>query len=137
MGEFPKSGMILVDGSFDPLHHGHIDYFKEAYDLSRPVGCLVAPDSYTANKHKVLLKIDSRLKVLDSIRYLDYIFYGQIDTKDALGLIKPRFFYKGFDWHDKLPLSISNTCKEINCQIIFGKKNLESSTNILREYEKQ
>jgi len=37
--------VVMVDGSFDPLHDGHIAYFAEAAALGMPVLCNIAPDS--------------------------------------------------------------------------------------------
>ncbi|MFZ9804353.1 MAG: adenylyltransferase/cytidyltransferase family protein, partial [Ilumatobacteraceae bacterium] len=34
--------VTMVDGSFDPLHDGHIAYFSEAKKLGNPVLCNIA-----------------------------------------------------------------------------------------------
>ncbi|NDI10852.1 MAG: hypothetical protein EBY74_07690, partial [Actinobacteria bacterium] len=33
--------VVMVDGSFDPLHDGHIEYFRQAAGLGLPVLCNV------------------------------------------------------------------------------------------------
>ena len=50
-GKFPfaPGSFVLVDGSFDPLHSGHIKYFEEARNLfSLPIVCLIANDGYVS-----------------------------------------------------------------------------------------
>ena len=55
--KFPDllNGWVLVDGAFDPIHEGHIDYFQQSKKFGLPVACLLAPDTYTENKHQVLV----------------------------------------------------------------------------------
>ena len=58
----------MVDGAFDPLHTGHIEYFKAASVLDAPLLCNVASDRYVANKHPPLLPEAQRAEVIDAIR---------------------------------------------------------------------
>ena len=42
-----RGRVAMVDGAFDPLHRGHIEYFRAAAErLSAPLLCNVASDSY-------------------------------------------------------------------------------------------
>ncbi|NBX51841.1 hypothetical protein EBT25_18345, partial [bacterium] len=34
-----ENQLTMVDGSFDPLHEGHIEYFRLASELGFPVIC--------------------------------------------------------------------------------------------------
>lgn len=123
----------LVDGSFDPLHHGHIKYFQDAALLGLPVACLIAPDSYTLKKHRILLAAENRAKVISQIRIIDDVYFGEIDTVAAIKFIKPRYFFKGGDWNSNLPESIVNACIEIGCEVRFGPNPIESSSLMLRK----
>lgn len=124
-------GWTLVDGSFDPVHHGHIKYFNEALLLGNRVGCLLAPDSYTQTKHKVLLRSDYRAIVLASLKQIDMVFYGEIETSSAIELLRPNIFFKGGDWQNRLSGEILDACKKVNCQIIIGSPPIESSSKLL------
>ena len=31
-------GKVMVFGTFDPLHKGHLDYFKQALSIERKIG---------------------------------------------------------------------------------------------------
>ena len=65
--------VAMVDGAFDPLHHGHIAYFKAARELGAPVLCNLASDRYVRTKHRPLLTETQRATVIDAIRYIDYV----------------------------------------------------------------
>lgn len=129
------SVFTLVDGSFDPLHHGHINYFEEALSIGFPVSCLVAPDTYTAKKHRILLEAKHRSIVLNSLRQIDIVFTGNLSTESAVKLLRPKIFFKGGDWRDKLPKSIIEACFEVECEIIFGSKPIESSSSLLGKWD--
>ncbi len=45
----------MVDGGFDPLHGGHIAYFRAARELGRPLLCNLSGDDYVRAKHEPLL----------------------------------------------------------------------------------
>ena len=43
--------VAMVDGAFDPLHKGHIEYFRAAVDaVDVPLLCNVASDRYGPNQ---------------------------------------------------------------------------------------
>lgn len=126
-------GCTLVDGSFDPLHNGHIEYFESARNLGLPVVCLLAPDSYTSTKHPILLESSLRSKVLHSLRQIDHVIWGDIPTANAISRIEPKIFFKGGDWKDKLPEDIIVACEQVDCKIQLGAMPIESSSGLLRK----
>jgi len=51
-----RTQVAMVDGAFDPLHRGHIEYFRAAAaQLDVPLLCNVASDRYVRTKHPPLL----------------------------------------------------------------------------------
>ena len=50
----------MVDGAFDPLHHGHVEYFARAEKSAGRCCATSRPDSYTAVKHPPLLPAQQR-----------------------------------------------------------------------------
>src|SRR5207244_10086898 len=56
--ELPRlAGTVsMVDGGFDPLHAGHVAYFREAAALGDPVLCNLATDEWVARKPPPLLR---------------------------------------------------------------------------------
>jgi cytidyltransferase-like protein len=95
--------VAMVDGGFDPLHAGHIAYFRAAAQLGAPVLCNVASDDWVARKHPPLLPQDDRAEVIDAIRWIDYTYLSRTATADVLETLRPLFYVKGADWRDRLP----------------------------------
>jgi len=126
---------VMVDGSFDPLHEGHIQYFKEASGLGLPVLCNVAPDSWTVEKHPVLLEISRRARVLEAIRYITFVLVGCESTHQALEIVKPRFFAKGSDWLAKggIPNVELDTCAAQGTEVVYLDTIYNSSTDLIRQ----
>ena len=101
--EHYRGQVAMVDGAFDPLHHGHIAYFKAARELGAPVLCNVASDRYVRSKHRPLLTETQRATVIDAIRYIDYVHIYEIDTETVLRQLRPRYYVKGSDWRATRP----------------------------------
>jgi len=132
--QIPPMTCVMVDGSFDPLHEGHIAYFKAAAELGLPVLCNVAPDSWTSQKHQILLPISQRAVVLDAIRYISHVLVGCESTEQALRTIKPKFFVKGNDWLKRggIPLVELEVCKDTGTEVRYVDTVLNSSSELLR-----
>jgi cytidyltransferase-like protein len=58
-----RNQVAMVDGGFDPLHHGHIEYFRCAKELGVAVLCNVTGDNYISEKHPVVLSSEKRAAV--------------------------------------------------------------------------
>src|SRR4051794_20485683 len=73
-----RGKVAMVDGGFDPIHDGHIDYFREASELGPPVLCNVSSDEWVETKHPPLLGHAERARVIDAIRYIDYVHISRM-----------------------------------------------------------
>jgi glycerol-3-phosphate cytidylyltransferase-like family protein len=126
--------VTMVDGGFDPLHPGHIAYFKAAADLGLPVLCNVASDEWVARKHAPLLTQAERGVVLDAIRWLDHVHLSATTTAEVLRALGPRSYAKGEDWRDRLPDEETRVCAELGIEVVFLDTVSDSSTAILERY---
>lgn len=126
--------VAMVDGGFDPLHAGHIAYFRAAAQEGGPVLCNVSPDSYVATKHTVLLPETQRIQVLDAIRYLDYVHLSRGTTVAVLEQLRPRCYVKGHDWRHRLPALEIETCTRLGIKIVYLDTVIHSSTSLLTDY---
>jgi cytidyltransferase-like protein len=124
----------MVDGGFDPLHRGHIEYFRAAAQLGAPVLCNVSSDAYVSTKHKVFLAEEQRAAIIDAIRYIDYTHVNPHDTETVLHELRPRYYIKGEDWRNRLPAAQIDICRQHGIEIVYLDTVLDSSTRILREY---
>jgi cytidyltransferase-like protein len=127
--------VAMVDGAFDPLHRGHIEYFRAASELDVPLLCNVASDRYVRTKHRPLLDEDQRAAIIDAIRYISYVHVYQIDTETVLRQLRPRYYVKGSDWRARgLPPEQIAICAEHGVGIVYLDTVLDSSSRILKEY---
>ncbi len=130
LGPF-RGQVAMVDGGFDPLHAGHVAYFRAAAALGAPVLCNLAPDAYVARKHRPLLAQPDRAAVIDAIRWIDLVHLSQGPTEDALRALVPRFYVKGADWRDRLPPEQVAICAGQGTEIVFLDTVLASSSALL------
>ena len=129
-----RGQVAMVDGAFDPLHRGHIEYFRAATALGSPVLCNVASDTYVRTKHSPLLPEDQRAAVVDAIRYITYTHINQFDTETILRELRPRYYVKGKDWDGRLPPEQVTICREHQIEVVYLDTVLDSSSRILEQY---
>ena len=126
--------VVMVSGGFDPLHPGHIAYFREAAALGVPVLCNVSSDEWVARKHPPLLTQAERVQLIDAIRFVDYVHAEETTTVDVLARLRPRYFAKGADWRGRLPEDEETVCAEHGIEIVFLDTLVDSSTDVLRRF---
>lgn len=124
----------MVDGGFDPLHDGHVNYFRAAADLGAPVLCNIASDNYVRRKHQPLLTQTERATIIDAIRYIDYVHLSQTTTEEVLRMLRPSYYVKGADWRGRLPPEQDEICAEVGIEIVYLDTVTHSSTAILERY---
>jgi cytidyltransferase-like protein len=129
--------VAMVDGGFDPLHAGHIAYFRAAAELGLPVLCNVSPDDWVERKHPPLLPQAERVQVIDAIRWIDYTHVSAVPTVEVLRLAAPRCYVKGADWRDRLPEAEASVCYDLGIDVVFLDTVIDSSSEILARYERR
>jgi cytidyltransferase-like protein len=127
-----RGSVAMVDGGFDPIHHGHIEYLERAAALGAPVLCNVAGDDWVARKHPPLLAQAQRGRVIDAIRFVDLTHLASSPTADVLELLRPRYYVKGADWRGRLPQEEVDVCSRHGVEIVFVDAVLDSSTALLQ-----
>ena len=90
---------VCVSGYFDPLHVGHINYFKNAKLLGDKLVVILNND-YQRNHlpNSVITKQQNRKIILESIKYVDEVIISIDNTPSVcqtLIQIKPDIFAKG------------------------------------------
>jgi cytidyltransferase-like protein len=129
-----RGAVAMVDGAFDPLHRGHVEYFKAASALDVPLLCNVASDRYVRTKHPPLLPEQDRAAIVDAIRYISYTHINQFDTETVLRQLRPRYYVKGRDWVGRLPPDQVTICGEHSIEIVYLDTVLDSSSRILQQF---
>ena len=128
--------VAMVDGSFDPLHDGHIEYFRAASAVGGPLLCNVASDEWTASKHPVLLSQQQRGVVLDAIKYLSFVHLSTTTTLVVLALLRPKVYIKGADWLARggIPSSEKDLCNKHGIEVMYLETVMNSSSRLLAEW---
>ena len=127
--------VTMVSGGFDPLHPGHLAYFRAAAELGAPLLCNVSSDEWVGRKHVPLLTQGERIQLLDALEPVDYVHAEHGTTAEVLAALRPRYFAKGADWESRLPDDELAVCEEHGIEIVFLDTVVDSSTDVLRRFK--
>tara|TARA_B100000035_G_C21036546_1_gene571298 strand:- start:610 stop:2142 length:1533 start_codon:yes stop_codon:yes gene_type:complete len=136
-----KKKIILCHGVFDVLHYGHILHFREAKKLNGIVVVSVTADKFV-NKgpHRPVFKLETRMKMLESIEEIDYVIPSLNQTPiENIKKIKPDIYFKGKDYMNEKKDLTGNISKEIKAiksvggQIKFSTSDLMSSSRVINQ----
>jgi cytidyltransferase-like protein len=129
--------VTMVSGGFDPLHPGHLAYFRAAADLGAPLLVNVSHDEWVGRKHVPFLTQAERIQLIDALRMVDYVHAEQGMTAEVLELLRPRYFAKGADWEGRLPDDELAVCAEHGVEVVFLDTVVDSSSDVLRRFEER
>lgn len=135
---------VAVSGYFDPLHIGHIEYFKLAKAIAGKKGKLIVimntDEQALKKKNKVFMPLEERRKVIEAIRYVDEV-YVSIDTDESvcksLEVVHPDIFAKGGDrFISEIPEA--KICKKLKIKMMdnLGKK-IQASSELIKNWEEK
>ena len=80
--------IVICSGGFDPIHSGHIAYFRSAKRLGDTLVVGVNSDEWlTRKKGKPFMPFRERLEIVQSIKYVDYVMSFNDDDDSAILLI--------------------------------------------------
>lgn len=128
--------VTMVDGGFDPLHPGHLAYFRAAAALGLPLLCNVRDDTYLTEVkgRPPLLPHAARAELLDSLETVAYVHPCTTSTLDVLRKLRPRMYAKGADWRGRLPAPETRLCAREGIDIVFLDTVRGSSTQLVRDF---
>ena len=83
--------IVIVSGGFDPIHSGHIEYFKSAKEYGDKLIVALNSDKWLEKKKgKFFMPFSERLSIVSSINYVDDItnaFLKVINNKKSIGRV--------------------------------------------------
>ena len=80
--------IVICSGGFDPIHSGHIAYFRAAKRLGDTLVVGVNSDAWlTRKKGKPFMNFCERMEFVQSIKYVDYVMSFNDDDDSAILLI--------------------------------------------------
>jgi cytidyltransferase-like protein len=113
--------IVCVSGYFDPIHIGHIEYFKKSKEIGDKLMVIVNNDEQAfLKKGKHFMKADERMAIIKELKCVDYVIKS-IDTDRTVCKTletvepKPDFFCNGGDQNN-------NTIPEVD---ICNKRGIE------------
>ena len=91
--------VVLVTGGFDPLHSGHIEYFKAAKELGdHLVVGLNSDDWLTRKKGRPFMSFEERAAIIKELACVDEVIGFNDDDDTALNAIGQVLQTKGSSW---------------------------------------
>ena len=127
-----RGKVAMVDGGFDPLHFGHVLYFRTAHETGLPVFCNVSSDDYVSGKHKVLLPQEIRCEVINEFKSVTYVHPSRRTTAEILEQVRPKTFVKGNNWNGTLPAEELEICQRHGIELIFADTIVDSSSKRIK-----
>jgi cytidyltransferase-like protein len=136
---------IIVSGGFDPLHSGHIAYFKSAKELGDKLIVALNSDEWLINKKgKFFMPFHERKAIVENLSCVDLVIDFEDDehgsATNALNKIKEMFpddeliFANGGDRNkENIPeMSVNGICFQFG---IGGDDKKNSSSWILKNWQ--
>ena len=132
--------IVAVSGGFDPIHIGHIRYFKAAKKLGDKLVVILNSDKFLKRKKGfVFMPFKERKEVIEAIKGVDEVM--ECIDKDqsvckTLTELKPDIFAKG---GDRIASNIleKTVCERLGIKMVFrvGGGKVQSSSELLKKYE--
>ena len=126
--------IVCVSGYFDPIHVGHIEYFKKSKEIGDKLMVIVNNDEQaTLKKGKPFMPADERIQLIKELKCVD-IVVKSIDTDRTVCKTletvepKPYYFCNGGDQNNNT-IPEGEVCNKRNIELRdgFGNKIQSSS----------
>jgi cytidyltransferase-like protein len=121
--------IVAVSGGFDPLHIGHVRYFKRSRELGDRLVVILNNDHWLMKKKGfVFMPEQERKEVIEAIAGVDEVILTDHAPEDedvsvcrALRLLKPQVFANGGDRKpDGVPVPEVALCEELGIEIAYN-----------------
>ena len=101
--KFKLKNLGLCHGSFDIIHLGHLNHFKEAKTKVDKLVVSVTADKYIdKGDDRPFNNEKKRIKFLHHIKEVDYIYLDRSNNGvNIINNLKPDFYFKGIDYKKK------------------------------------
>ena len=126
--------IVCVSWYFDPVHVGHLEYFKESKKIGSKLMVIVNNDEQAIlKKGKAFMPVDERVKIIKEFRCVDFVVKS-IDTDRTVCKTletlepKPDYFCNGGDQNNNT-IPETEICNKVGIELRdgFGDKIQSSS----------
>ena len=126
--------IVCVSGYFDPIHIGHIEYFKMSKNIADKLMVIVNNDEQAVlKKGKAFMPVDERIKIIQELKCVDIVIKSvDLDRTVCQTLAtvepKPTFFCNGGDQNNNSIPEV-DICNKLSIELRdgFGEKIQSSS----------
>ena len=128
------SKIVCVSGYFDPIHVGHLEYFKKSKQIGDKLMVIVNNDEQAVlKKGKPFMPVDERIELIKEFKCVDYVVKS-VDTDRTVCKTletvepKPTYFCNGGDQNNNT-IPETNVCEKRGIELRdgFGDKIQSSS----------
>ncbi len=138
-GYTTMSKVVLVSGSFDPLHIGHIAYLKAAKRLGDTlVVAIKGNERVKAKKQRHFMDEKERKIILESLKFIDKVVVIDAPNEGmiaplAIDFIQPDIYACGETERNE---ELETICRlwQVDLRYGIGGKRIRSSSELLQAY---
>ena len=130
--------IACVSGYFDPIHIGHIEYFKLAKQGADKLMVIVNNDDQAIlKKGRPFMPADERIKIIQELKCVDYVVKSvDIDRTvcKTLETVSPRpsYFCNGGDQNNN-SIPEAEICNQLGIELVDGLGNkIQSSSWLIK-----
>jgi cytidyltransferase-like protein len=128
------SKIVCVSGYFDPIHVGHLEYFKFSKKIGDKLMVIVNNDDQAIlKKGKPFMPCEERIKIIEELKCVDYVVKSIDKDRTVCETLrnvepKPTYFCNGGDQNNNT-IPEGGVCaeREIELRDGFGEKIQSSS----------
>ena len=136
--------IVILTGGFDPLHSGHIEYFRAARQLGTMLVVGVNSDAWLIRKKgQAFMPIKDRVVIIESLKFVDHCILFNDDDDSAVEAIRNvKMIYPNSEiifanGGDRTAINIPEMT-ESNVEFVFGvggEFKLNSSSELLKRWK--
>ena len=136
--------IACVSGYFDPIHVGHLEYFKSSKKIADKLMVIVNNDEQAKlKKGRAFMPVNERIKIIQELKCVDYVIKS-VDkdrtVKETIRILDPTptYFCNGGDQNNNSIPEVE-VCQELGIELRdgFGNKIQSSSWLINKAKEKE
>jgi len=134
--------IACVSGYFDPIHIGHIEYFKLAKQGADKLMVIVNNDEQAIlKKGRPFMPADERIKIIQELKCVDFVVKS-VDTDRTVCKTletvspKPTYFCNGGDQNNN-SIPEAEICNQLGIELVDGLGNKIQSSSWLIKGAKQ
>lgn len=130
--------IACVSGYFDPIHVGHIEYFKLAKQNADKLMVIVNNDEQSVlKKGQFFMPCEERMKIINELKCVDFVVKS-IDIDRTVcktletAMPRPTYFCNGGDQNNNT-IPETAVCNKLNIQLLDGLgEKIQSSSWLLK-----